>query len=132
MDWKPILLDQGANADLTDSDSDLRPLVRMAQDPSQPLLHMAVRRELDTHVSVVGLLVQRGADVNIQDRMGNTALHFISFSPYTPQSSQMTELLLESGANVQLQNHAGQTALNVAADQSNRIIHKMLLDGTKN
>jgi ankyrin repeat protein len=111
------LLDKGADVNFNDLDM-------------TPPLHTAVIRELNTNLddSIIGLLIQRGADVNIQNQFGDTALHHIARRPCTGHSSHLTKLLLDNGANVQTRNHAGQTALNVAADRKNRTIHKMLID----
>ena len=55
---------------------------------------------------LVELVLERGANVNHQNKQGNTALHF-AFT-YDP-SGQIAELLIEKGADDTLRNNAGGT-----------------------
>jgi ankyrin repeat protein len=95
--------------------------------PLNAAVHAAVHRIHDP--KVVELLVSMGADVNSQTMSaGNTALHTIADSTVYPWSARLIELLFEHGANLQIVNRAGETALNVAARQSSRAMHVILLD----
>ena len=73
-------------------------------------------------VDVMTLLIKHGADVNIQDKEGETALHY-AVDRHTPlmlgsrygQVDVMT-LLIKHGADVNLQDKNGETALHHAVD----------------
>jgi ankyrin repeat protein len=61
--------------------------------------------------NLVDLLLSRGADPNIPDDLGLTALHAMVLSHDTPAVA----LLLSHGANPEAKSKAGQTSLQVAA-----------------
>lgn len=80
-----------------------------AQDPqfgSTPLSWAA----LMGHTEVVALLLERGADVNAQNRDGATPLHSAAFLGRT----ETVKLLLEKGADPKLRNNTGSTAIDGA------------------
>jgi hypothetical protein len=64
-------------------------------------LHLAVQ---NNYRPIAALLLTMGADINLQDRSGNTPLHLVS-------SLAMCKLLLKTTANVLLRNRCGRTAL---------------------
>ena len=55
-------------------------------------------------MKLVEMLLHRGANVNHQNKQGNTALHF-AFTYDT--SGQIAELLIERGADDTITNNAG-------------------------
>lgn len=55
------------------------------------------------HPSVITILVQAGAGVNIQDSAGNTALHLGSERGH----ENVVRILLEEGANLNIANNEG-------------------------
>jgi uncharacterized protein len=57
---------------------------------------------------IVKLLIEKGADLNVQDKHGNTAL---TFTILNIAQSNMAELLIEKGADVDLQDKDGITPL---------------------
>ena len=61
----------------------------------------------------VPFLINHGADPNIQDKLGNTALHFAAVN----NSREVIEMLLEAGALIDAQNVLGDTALHRAAQE---------------
>jgi hypothetical protein len=63
--------------------------------------------------SVVRLLLEYGADINVQDIDGWTPLHCASFIGLP----EVVRLLLEQGADVEVKGNDGKTALQVAADR---------------
>jgi len=65
-----------------------------------PLMY-AVKRSLP---ELVKLLLDRGADVNLQDKYGNTALHHVS-------DAEIAKMLIEAGVDVNHENGRGYTAI---------------------
>jgi ankyrin repeat protein len=84
-----------------------------------PPLHQAVRGH---QVRVATFLLDRGADVNLRDNAGNTALSLAA----QLGDRQMVELLIERNANVNLENQKN-TALLVAANNGFKSIVELLL-----
>jgi len=76
------LLDWGTKVDPTDDWKDIP-------------LHDAAR---SGYLSVVKLLVERGADVRLKDNEGSTLLHDVAFYGHLP----VVKLLVDSGAYVSL------------------------------
>jgi Ankyrin repeats (3 copies)/Ankyrin repeats (many copies) len=79
------------------------------EDESTPLL-FASRGHCFKDVSVLRLLLEHGADINVQNRIGWTALHGASYKG----ALEVVRLLLERGADVEAKDNDGQTALQVA------------------
>lgn len=73
---------------------------------------------------IVRLLIDCGADVNVQNQAGMTALMFVAFSG----DIGLVELLIDNGANVDLTQGDGGTALFYAVFQGHTEIVKLLLD----
>lgn len=69
-------------------------------------------------------LLNHGADLNIQDNDGNTALMYAADQGL----SDIFELLLEGGADPDIQNRSGNTALMMASYQDHTEIVRLLLD----
>jgi hypothetical protein len=80
------------------------------EDGSTPLL-FASRGHCFKDGSVLRLLLEHGADINVQNRIGWTALHWASYKG----ALEVVRLLLERGADVEAKDNDGQTALQVAA-----------------
>ena len=66
------------------------------------------------HHQVMELLLKEGADVNIQNNDGWTALMIASDDGH----HQVVELLLKEGADVNIQNNNGWTALDCQSEWS--------------
>lgn len=62
------------------------------------------------HEKMVKLLLERGGNINIADKDGNTPLHFA----VQGKKTAVIKLLLEHNANVSLLNSSGQTAIHLA------------------
>ena len=65
------------------------------------------------HINIVKFLIENGADVNIQNRYGDTALHF---AVHHNRSFILTELL-KSKADPTIKNHVFKTPIDIAEDQ---------------
>lgn len=73
-------------------------------------------------------LLENGADPNIQDKTGKTALMHACLEQ---AGADVLSLLLSSGADPTLQDHAGLSALIYAVNSGNRDVLKVLLDACK-
>ncbi len=88
---------------------------------------------LSKSVEIIKLLLELGADVNLQDTDGNSALMLICPRADTVKNS-IIELLIKSGANVNLESKRGHTSLSyvitcggpTSEEKTNTI--KLLLD----
>lgn len=69
-----------------------------------PLLKVSKRGVND--VNLVQILLDYGADVNVQDPKGNTALYYAAIN----RNMRMIDLLLENGADMSIKNKRGDSA----------------------
>lgn len=65
------------------------------------------------HYKIVKFYIDNGADVNIQTRYGDTALHFAIHH----NRSVILKMLLEAGADPTIQNNVQKTPIDIAKDQ---------------
>ncbi len=77
---------------------------------------------------LVSLLLQSGADVNVQDAKGRSALMSASKSGHP----EVFSVLLQSGANVNKQNREGESSLMFASRNGHREIVSILLQSGAN
>lgn len=91
-------------------------------------IHCAIRtlKTLPPHWALIStsMLLEAGADVNVQDSKGKSALMIAA----QRGSDELVRLLLDSGANVKNQCHRGQTALSFAAGRGHSTIVGLLLE----
>ncbi|XP_069672145.1 ankyrin-3-like isoform X2 [Periplaneta americana] len=85
-------------------------------------LHVLALGGADRGCDYAKLVLQKGADVNAQDRDGLTTLHCTVFKAYF----EMASLLLECGADPNLRDDNGRTALHIAAQYLPH--HPMFID----
>lgn len=62
-------------------------------------------KEIEDYLEIVKLLVEKGANINIQDEHGRTALHIASVNGRL----EMVKLLVEKGADIKVKNNKGET-----------------------
>ena len=67
--------------------------------------------------STVSILLQAGANLNIQNDNGRTALHRAAYNGH----NEVTTTLIKAGADLNLQNKDGKTALHYAAAGYNEV-----------
>lgn len=79
-----------------------------------------------SNINVIKRLLEAGANVNITNKDGNTALH------ETQSSESIVKILLETGANINMKNKQGNTALHLACRYKNINVIKMLLEDGAN
>lgn len=119
-----LLLEQGARFDATDGEG-ITPLMlaaavtlaerllarpvmlEQADRAGRTVLHHAAR---ERRYEVMGLLLQRGADVNARDSLGRTPMHYAAATGY----GRSVELLLQHGANPRLHDQNGLAPRDVA------------------
>jgi ankyrin repeat protein len=95
--------------------------VRETENGSTPLL-WALEGGYFEDVSVVRLLLERGADINVQSHSGRTPLHWASFNG----ALEFVHLLLEHGADVEAKDNDGETALQIAAGEGHDEVVELL------
>jgi ankyrin repeat protein len=86
---------------------------------STPLMVASAARQL----SIVDILIQKKAMVNMQDDLGDTALIIASSKGHL----DVVQVLLNKGAEPNIQNVAGRTALRVAAENGHTTVVLALL-----
>ncbi|KAF8497846.1 ankyrin repeat-containing domain protein [Russula emetica] len=72
--------------------------------------------------SVLRLLIEHGADINLQNRFCTTPLQWASYNG----ALEVVRLLLEQGADVEAKDEDGKTALQQAGDRGHDEIVKLL------
>ena len=103
------------NASADGDDTRVRELLTEGAEPDKykhstgtTALHWASLRGRGTTVSI---LIQVGADLNIQDNDGWTALYWAAGNGY----NEVAKILINAGADLNVKNNTGSTALHCAA-----------------
>jgi len=106
-----LLLNAGADINFRNNRNETVLLVRSRPDNS-----VIVEMPTNDDINVLRFLLERGADPNIQDSDGNTALiNAVQWEFY-----DYVELLLSHGASPTLRNKEGRTALDIVLRRSER------------
>ena len=88
-------------------------------DGNHPIHYAA----LYSNIEILNILIRFGANVNIQNKYGDTPLHFAASRNTHPQ---IIKKLLEEGANIKILNINGDSAFNLAIKFNNYEIAKIL------
>jgi ankyrin repeat protein len=72
-------------------------------------------------------LLERGVNVAAADQDGNTALHYAAKNRNKNGAKTLCDMLLEFGADASVVNNAGKAALDIATEQDNEPLVKLLL-----
>lgn len=86
------------------------------------LLHQYINSRLLDHTQQ--LLTFPGVDINVQNKLDNTALHLATFN----NDLKAVELLLRNGASTEIINKSDYTPLHIAINQGNSDIVALLLE----
>lgn len=113
-----ILIDNGANLDLFDK-CDL-----------SALMHASMNSKNNNLANAVKLLINKGANVNLQrPEDGHTALHFAVSHLDTGSNLETVKFLIANGANVDVQDKNGVTPLMNAVDRSTNAVELLINNG---
>jgi ankyrin repeat protein len=94
------------------------------------LLHIAASNKI---TDIVELLIKKGADVNMQNKDGNTPLHIAALNKNVhykalEKNKKIIDLLIENKADVNMQNKDGNTPLHTAVISKINYTVDLLLD----
>lgn len=142
-----VLLDRGADVNAKDRNQETAVHHIACQDPADPgLMALLLRHRAEPNAKarhgrgplhqicmmsesserqeVMLLLLKNGANPNLMDDEGKTALHHAVYS----QDPRLVQLLLENGADTKAQDIYGETPLHKAASVGAKLILPMLLE----
>ena len=85
-----------------------------------------INAAINGHEGVIQLLLEKGADFNIKDKDGETALIKAVRCWNEPRAEAIVRLLLEKGADVKAQDQDGKTALTKAARYGHKGVIRLL------
>lgn len=106
---------------LTDDEQEYVPArPRAGQETATRSLHQAV---VNGDIDQVNLLISKGADVNLRNRMNWTPLH----TAIQNRRQALIELLIAKGADINAKDNRGQTPLHVAVNTSQKDAVELLI-----
>jgi len=79
-------------------------------------------------VKSIKFLIEQGANVNLTDERGNTALHYVASRFIVDIKLQITisQILVENGIDINIKNSKGETALDLAKENNYEEIISLL------
>ena len=92
-----------------------------------PLMH-ACEKDFEIMENVQIRLLEIGANVNAKDEKSDTALHYAARNTSKAGAKTLADMLVEFGADITEGNNEGKTALDIATEQNNEPLVKLLLD----
>ena len=150
MDAVPFLLERGADPTIADRKGDtvLHDLVRVSPTHVEALLNQLLAAGADINrqnrsgqtpliraafgsadrVIVASALLDRGAEPNLQDSRGNTALHELSNRKADAGAIPMLQALLDKSAALEIRNRMQETPLIAAIDHSSSSVVQLLIE----
>lgn len=81
---------------------------------------------------IVAVLIEHGADVDVQDLDGNTGMHAICAQPFRGEKEEeiaqikIVKMSLKAGCDLTIKNEAGETALDVAIKNKRTDLEKLV------
>lgn len=111
------------------------PIFESKAPPGQRDERLEQRRQKDTRkrLEITRLLLKNGADANLRDEYGRTAVLQLASRGYTTAHDiEFLTLLIEHQADVDLQDNRGFTALMAAAQGNKPVVVKFLLNHNAN
>jgi ankyrin repeat protein len=114
-----LLLNKGALIDL--QDDWIKWDGKLSDQGGNTALMIAIGQEGFTHTESAKILIDRGAKIDLQDKLGNTALMD------AVHNTEIAKILIDKGAKMDIQNLGGETALMLAAAKYPQVV-KLLLD----
>lgn len=73
--------------------------------------HTVVHKAASDHPLILNMMIQRGANIKLEDLIGLTPLHYAALTDNVPS----IELLIDAGATIDAENDQGQTPLHLAS-----------------
>lgn len=96
-------------------------------DGKTPLMSFAQRGN-ENKFGIAELLLDNNADTGYTDKTGNTALTYAASNSDHMSAKKIVSLLIDAGVdNVEKVNNAGQTAMDIAVQNNNEAVVKLLL-----
>lgn len=113
-----LLNDPATDLYVRDDADDSLP-IHCAATANMPTIHPEERRE------IIEMLLEKGADINCVDIVGNTPMHCASAFPLP----EVVKIFIEKGSNTCIKNRWGDTPLNQELALRNQEIVEMLIQG---
>ena len=89
------------------------------QSPRSTHMPLSSEARRSRNLKIIAELLRAGADINLTNDNGITALHSASFAPDTPTTREVIRLLLNAGANHEALDKWGRTPMAVAREYKN-------------
>ncbi len=112
-----VLLENGIDIN-AESDSGVNALIESVLPPLK-----FKKNKFKKKYAYITHLIQKGIDVNHQDKLGNTALHY---AVLREKPVELIALLLKHGSQKDIRNNEGKTPLDIAIEKGNSRIIMML------